>query len=107
MNELKDVPETFGADYNLDAPDKPFKPPLMERLRVRWHNWKVRKVGRAWRTIEKAMRDDPEYRQTIHANLAMPIFDANNYNNDNPMTIARANYIADRLMSHLFPRIKD
>jgi hypothetical protein len=117
-----------------------YRVPIQERLRVWWQNWRVRKVGKAWRVIEQAIREDEGYRLTIHANIAMPIYDAtrpicschwrdsNNTTNlefihapgcqmhahatvprrfeHREMSIEQANYIADKLMAHLFKQPK-
>lgn len=103
-----------------------YVPPLRERIRVAWQNWKVRKTGRALRVLKKAMRDDPDFARTWHANIAMPIYDATRPQcwchvirnglcsaclarsaNENifkcrDMPAEQANYIADKLMEHLF-----
>jgi hypothetical protein len=71
-------------------------------------------VGRAWCTIEKAIAEDPEYSQTIHANIAMVLYDATREGplTKHPatdcrnMTIEQANSIADRIMVRLFPSKK-
>lgn len=53
-----------------------YRVPIRERIRVAWENWKCRKVGKAVRTLSKALKDDAGFRQTWHANIAMPIYDA-------------------------------
>lgn len=100
--------------------------PLMERLRVWYHNWKNRHVAKAYAVLTKAMRDDPDYAHSWQCNIAMPIYDSTRFScgcdfNEGhapdcplvkahdirafecgPMSIEQANYIADQLMSHLF-----
>jgi hypothetical protein len=71
---------------------------LLGRLQVKWQNWKVRKTGRAYRHLSKAMQDDPGYALTWQCNIAMPIYDGAN----GKLTLPEANAIADRLMKHLF-----
>lgn len=65
-------------------------------LKVKWQNWRVRKTGRAYRTLTKAMRDDPGYALSWQCNIACVIFDSNVCNQK------QANEIADKLMAHLF-----
>ncbi len=67
-----------------------------ERLRVKWQNWKVRKTGRAYRRLTKAMREDHSYAMTWQCNIACVIFDSN------ICTQKQANEVADKLMAHLF-----
>ena len=69
---------------------------LLARLRVKWQNWKVRKTGRAYRHLCKAMKDDPSYALSWQCNIACVIFYANVCNQK------RANEVADKLMAHLF-----
>lgn len=69
---------------------------LLARLRVKWQNWKVRKTGRAYRHLCKAMKDDPGYALTWQCNIACVIFDSNVCNQK------QANEVADKLMAHLF-----
>lgn len=72
-------------------------------IRMKWHNWKARKTGRAVRTLSKAMKDDPGFAWSWHCNIAMPIFDAANKGCVEPvMSAAKANEIAKKLMKHLF-----
>jgi hypothetical protein len=52
-----------------------YRPRLRDRLRVEWQNWRCRKVGKAVRVLSDALRNDPGFRQTWHANIAMPIYD--------------------------------
>lgn len=101
---------------------------LRIKIRVAWQNWKVRKTGRAVRHLSEQLRKDPGFRQTWHANIAMPIYDATrptcsctplgpSEHQHHPscpvyqagersdvhgMPIAQANHIADKLMKHLF-----
>src|SRR5437867_4416091 len=81
-----------------------YRPTLTERLRVRWQNWKVRKVGKAMRVIGKDIQTDPGYRQTWHANIAMTIYDSTADQPAGPIVshIDQANYIADKLLKHFF-----
>lgn len=69
---------------------------LLARLRVKWQNWKVRKTGRAYRHLCKAMKDDPGYALTWQCNIACVIFDSN------VCTQKQANEVADKMMAHLF-----
>lgn len=100
----------------IDSPKPRYRPPLKERLRVAWQNWKVRKTGRAVRYLSKQLQNDPGFRQSWHANIAMPIYD--NTRDYSPthfkqhdgevvlgvrnMPVEQANYIADRVLNHLF-----
>lgn len=95
-------------------------PPLRERLRVWYQNWKVRKTSRAVRTLCKALQDDPDFARGWHANISMTILDATSAKceckgetchdegcpaiGELPACIRamETNRIADRLMSHLF-----
>jgi len=107
---------------------RPFGVPLRERIRVFLANWKHRHTKRAYRQIAKAMRDDPDYRHSWLCNIAMPIYDATRTTcvcdkkrfghslecskwqaeeypkrfSCRDMSIEQANYIAERLMKHLF-----
>ncbi len=56
-------------------PNPVYKPPLRERLRVKWQNWRVRRTGQALRTLKKAMRDDPDYADSWYASIAMAVYD--------------------------------
>lgn len=86
-----------------EAPSNTYRAPLRERLRVRWQNWRCRHIGKAVRTLEKAMRDDPDYAHTWQCNIAMPIYDmTRSLDGVQPMRIEHANAIADGLMAHLF-----
>lgn len=109
------------------------KVPWRDRLRVFWQCWKCRKTGKAIEHLKLAFKNDPGFRQTWHANIAMPIYDATRPQcycyfptcadgtkaHDHTcqmiqaetiprrfecreMSIEQANYIADRLMKHLF-----
>lgn len=69
---------------------------LLENIRVRWHNWRNRKVAKAYRALSQAMRDDPDFAHSWQCNIAMPIFDQTKLSHE------EANVIADRLMKHLF-----
>lgn len=77
--------------------------PARERLLVWYKNWKVRHIGKALRVLTKAMRDDPDFRNVWHANIAMPIFDqlASEGMHDH-LALTKANKCGDRLMKHLF-----
>lgn len=87
-------PETVGAKAVVSSEFVG----LLARLQVKWQNWKVRKTGRAYRHLSKAMQDDPGYALTWQCNIAMPIYDGAN----GKLTLPEANAIADRLMNHLF-----
>jgi hypothetical protein len=69
---------------------------ILDLLRVKWQNWKVRKTGRAYRHLCKAMQNDPGYALSWQCNIACVIFDSNVCNQK------QANEIADKLMAHLF-----
>ena len=71
---------------------------LLDRIRVRWANWKNRRVARAYRTMQDALQGDCGYADAWQANIAMPIFDGAN----GKLTHAEANEIADRIMAHLW-----
>lgn len=104
-----------------------YKSHWRERFCVGWQNWKVRHIGKAIRVLCKALKEDPSFRQAWHSNIAMPIYDATRPKcscvfdqghephcqivqaHDIPrrfelqdMSIEQANYIADKLMKHLF-----
>lgn len=69
-----------------------------ENICVWWHNWRVRHIGRARKTLTKAMLDDPDFAHSWQCNIAMPIYDGAH----GKLTLAEANAIADTLMLHLF-----
>ena len=71
---------------------------LKENLKISWRNWNVRKTGRAYRALAKAIQDDPGFAHSWQCNIAMPIFDGAK----GKLTHQEANEIADRLMNHLF-----
>ena len=71
---------------------------LRDRLRLAWHNWRVRGIAKAYRALTQAMRDDPDYAHSWQCNIAMPIYDGAK----GKLTIEEANIIADNLMRHLF-----
>ena len=86
-----------------DISNPPCSPPvpvrqggLLNRLRVKWHNWRVRKTGRAYRHLCKAMKDDPDYAKTWQCAIACVIFDSN------VCTLNHANEVADIMMKNLF-----
>lgn len=58
----------------------------------------MRGTGKAYRTLTKAMQDDPSYAHSWMCNIAMPIYDGAK----GKLTIHEANAIADGLMAHLF-----
>lgn len=103
--------------------------PLKERFTVWWRNLKYRKVGKAWKVLEEEIRNDPSYHQVILSNIAMPIYDATrmkcmceyqtgkcdwckNFKEDarrfefTQMSGQQANFIAERIINHLFKRPK-
>lgn len=96
------------ADDNLAqlaTPDQLPKPSgfdramgFYEKLRVNWRNWWNRETANAYKTLAKAMKDDPQYAASWQANIAMPMFDAAK----GKLTHQEANDIADILMRHLF-----
>lgn len=67
-------------------------------LHVRWHNFKVRGTGKAYRHLTQEMRNDPDYANSWLCNIAMPIYDGSK----GKLTIEEANEIAKELMRHLF-----
>jgi hypothetical protein len=71
-------------------------PPMRERLRVWWHNWRNRKTAKAVHTLCKALQNDPAFARTWHSNIAMPIHDSSVLNMES------CNKLADKLMKHLF-----
>lgn len=92
---MSEIAATFEKPY--------YRVPLRERLRVWWQNWRVRHVGNAIRVLSKAMREDPGFRTTWHANIAMPIFDQlASEGMHNHLALTKANKCADKLMKHLF-----
>lgn len=78
--------------------EKHWSPPLTERFRVWWRNWRNRGTGKAYHTLCKAMQDDPGYAHSWFCNISMPIYD----NAKGKLTIIECNDIADTLMQHLF-----
>lgn len=76
---------------------------LLQNLKVRLHNlWNWRTVW-AVRYLSKQLQRDKAFRDSWHANIAMPIYDAVNADCVEPiMSNAQASAIADRLMKHLF-----
>lgn len=76
---------------------------ILERIRVKWGNFKVRKTGKAYNTLAKAMRDDPDFAWSWHCNIAMPLLDnLNRGSAQNFITATEANEMACILMKHLF-----
>lgn len=71
---------------------------MIENLKVWCRNWKFRKTRRAVRHLIKAMQDDPSFAHSWQCNIAMPIYD----NANGRLTLEESNYIADKLMAHLF-----
>lgn len=106
---------TLNKDYAKIYHDAP---PL-ERLRVWLTNLYHWRTAWAVRHLSKQLQNDPEFRQSWHANIAMPIYDATRRECDcraayinadhldtcDSVTCLRiddCNRIADRLMKHLF-----
>lgn len=108
---------------------------VRERLQVLCGNLLSWKTRWAYRHLQKALSEDAGYRHTWLCNIAMPIYDATrpkchcdvfgvpkgvhlpkcevHQNNAVPrrfelkeMSIEQANYIAERLLNHLFPKEK-
>ncbi|HOF19431.1 MAG TPA: hypothetical protein PK082_11020 [Phycisphaerae bacterium] len=71
---------------------------LLDLIRVRWSNWKNRRVAKAYRTMADVLQRDCGYADAWQANIAMPILDGAG----GKLTHAEANAIADRLMAHLW-----
>ena len=74
---------------------------LWENRHTYWHNFRNRKVARAYRTLARAMQADPDYANSWQANYAMTILDRSN----RKLTAAECNEIADILMRHCW-RVK-
>lgn len=75
-----------------------YQPSWKERFRVWRTNWPHRKTGSAYKTLVKAMKDDPEYAWSWYCNISMPIFDQSY----GKLSSAEADLIASTLMKHLF-----
>jgi hypothetical protein len=76
---------------------------VMEHVRVWWINWKSRAAGKAYRTLYRAMQDDPDYARSWNANISMPIYDELRRNGfKHTQSIKIANTCGDKLMRHLF-----
>lgn len=72
---------------------------LLDYIKVKWQNWRVRKTVRAYRTLTKAMRDDPGYALSWQCNITMTIYDNAPKGS---VSLMQANAISDKLMAHLF-----
>ena len=48
---------------------------LLDLIRVRWSNWKNRRVAKAYRTMADVLQRDCGYADAWQANIAMPILD--------------------------------
>jgi hypothetical protein len=70
---------------------------MIDRIRVFIRNLPCIPTRIALWWICRAMRRDKAWRDTWHANIAMNIYDAHVH-----IKPAKANYLADRLMKHLF-----
>jgi len=83
-----------------DTKPNDYRVPLRARLVLWYRNWRVRHIGKAVRTLTKAMRDDPDFARSWKCNIAMPIYDS--MQGGPEINLIAANRIADRLMKHLF-----
>jgi hypothetical protein len=72
--------------------------PMMKKLQLAWRNWRVRHVGKALRTLTKAMHEDPHYAWSWHCNIMMPIYDEAK----GKLTREEADAISKKLTNHLF-----
>ena len=71
---------------------------LLDRIRVRWSNWKNRRVAKAYRTMADALQRDPGFAQSWRANIACVVHDTP----ASQTAWETANETAERLMAHLW-----
>jgi len=91
----------------LPIGERPYRPPVTERLKVWWNNRKHRRVGKAVSVLSKALQDDPSFAHTWMCSISMPIYDATREmdvepNWVGPIPASQCNVLAKRLMKHLF-----
>jgi len=71
---------------------------FIENLKVRFDNWRNRPVARAYRTMAKALQNDPGYAKSWQANFAVTIYDGAR----GRLNLAEADEIADDLMRFMW-----
>lgn len=71
---------------------------LLDRIRIRWSNWKNRRVAKAYRTMSEALKNDPGFAESWRANIACVVHDTP----ASQTAWETANETADRLMAHLW-----
>lgn len=72
--------------------------PFLDRIRVRWSNWKNRRVAKAYRTMAEALKNDPGFAESWRANIACVVHDTP----ASQTAWETANETADRLMARLW-----
>jgi hypothetical protein len=67
----------MNATTSICSDCKPdYRAPVSERLQVMWRNRGCWKIKLALFILHRAFKKDPGFRQSWHANIAMPIYDA-------------------------------